>query len=394
MPETIPDIPEEAVAHLAASPEEAYKRLQDGKLRSVIDVRIPGAAEDLPLHFGEDVDILVQPFMTFPGAGEVAAQLPENETTLVVCATSRMAKAAAAALEGAGADVLYLVGGTRHWDQFMDVRVLRRQDGEAIIQVSRPGRGDLSYVIVADGEAVVIDPLRKIETYQSLLAEEHASLAWVLDTHAHADHISGGPALADWAGVPYYLHPYDAIHPVDMLPAVIPFDPLTDGQELSLRSVKGRVVWFPGHTLGMVMYSCRAAGAHLLLSGDGVFLDSIGRPDLGGKAEGWANLLYESVTQRLPAEAAGDTVILPGHFSSFSTGREGDYSATYAEVRRQNSWLDAGERDDFLQRVLANLPYVPEEYIEMKRINAGLSEASEELALELEAGPNLCAVSG
>jgi len=392
--QTIPDIPEEAVAEQAVHPDELYERILTGEGLSILDVRMPEAAVMQPLQFGERARIVSRPFAPFLDAREVAAALPEKEKTLVVCTTSRTSRAALVALRDVGARVEYLLGGTRAWDQFMDVRDVFRSDTGAVVQVARPGRGDLSFVILAGGEAAVIDPLRDVEAYREVVGGENASLAWVLDTHAHADHISGGPRLAAEAGVPYYLHPYDAIHPVDMLPAKIPFCALDDGKVLDVGGVRCRAIWFPGHTLGMVMLSFSLEEQHCLLTGDGVFLDSIGRPDLGGRAEAWAGLLFESVSERLPNAVNAQSLILPGHFATFASGEGGIYCAPYHKVRRENPWLETGTREAYISRVVANLAQVPPAYVEMKRINAGLKHVTEETALDLEAGPNLCAVSG
>ncbi|MBN2555702.1 MAG: MBL fold metallo-hydrolase [Anaerolineales bacterium] len=390
---SIPDIPAQQVAHLAMEPAELLELILRGEPFHALDVRIPDAELYAPLSVGTTATIIRKPYQDFEDAMELAARLPEGEETLVICATSRLARAAVVALERAGARVRYLLGGTRAWDQFYDVREVLQNAGEMVIQVARPGRGDLSYIVISQGEAAVIDPLRNIGIYQEILNRAGAALSWVLDTHAHADHISGGRALADWAGVPYFLHPYDAIHPVDMLPALIPYNPLEDGMPLQVGDARGSVIWFPGHTLGLVLLKLKVAGKRLLFTADGVFLHAIGRPDLGGKAEDWAMLLYESITHRLPAHVDDDTLILPGHFASFDEGREGLFANAYAEMKANNTWLEARDQAAFIKKVLENLPLLPESYLEMKRINAGLARADEELALELESGPNLCAVN-
>lgn len=394
MPEiTVPEVSPEEVAHLAIEPAAVLERILNGEALSVVDVRRPGAAQAHPLHFGHRAVIQVQPYVELDDAAEFAASLPQEDVNLVVCATSRTARAAARDLERGGARVQYLLGGTRAWDQFMDVRTVLQTDSGGVLQVARPGRGDLSYIVYSNGEAAVIDPLRRHEDYLAVLMEKGLKLAWVLDTHAHADHITGAPALAESGGVPYYLHPYDAVHPVDMLPATIPFRPLSDGMELRVGAARGCVHWFPGHTLGLSLLQVTLDQHTLLFSGDGIFLDSIGRPDLGGKAESWAGLLYESLNRPFLSDLDGDTLVFPGHFSAFEEGQRGLYFASLSALREGNDWLVSGEREAFISRAVANLPPVPEAYLQMKRINAGLAQADEEEALELEAGPNLCSVA-
>jgi glyoxylase-like metal-dependent hydrolase (beta-lactamase superfamily II) len=251
-------------------------------------------------------------------------------------------------------------------------------------------------VLVSDGQAMVIDPLRHIQHYQQVVAEADASLAHVVDTHAHADHISGGPALAAHTGTHYYLHAYDAIHPVDMLPARIEYTPLSDEQVFQVGQFRVQVVWFPGHTLGQVNLLATAPdGASFLFTGDGLFLESFGRPDLGGKGETWTPVLYESMFGRLPRVIKDDTLILPAHFATLDEGDgRGHFTLPYAQVRQQNDALLARSKESFQQYVLANLPEFPSQYVEIKRVNLGLVTPDEEKASELETGKNACALSG
>ncbi len=87
-------------------------------------------------------------------------------------------------------------------------------------------------------KALVIDPLRHLHPYLELAQEKGFKIESVMDTHGHADHISGGTALAAESGAPYHLHPYDAIHPMDVLPATIPYNAIRDGQIFKVGQVR------------------------------------------------------------------------------------------------------------------------------------------------------------
>jgi len=190
--------------------------------------------------------------------------------------------------------------------------------------------------------------------------------------------------------VPYHLHPYDAIHPTDMLPARIPYEPLRADEALTVGDARIEVVHLPGHTLGMVAFLVEG---RFLLTGDSLFLESVARPDLGGRAEAWTPLLYASL-KRL-TEMPDDTVILPGHFSEIAAADDsGVYRATLGELKANNPglrWVAEGEQA-FDAHVLASLPEFPEAYVEIKRANAGLATAEGQHAQELELGKNVCAV--
>jgi glyoxylase-like metal-dependent hydrolase (beta-lactamase superfamily II) len=253
----------------------------------------------------------------------------------------------------------------------------------------------LSFVVISDGDAAVIDPLRHTEHYLKAIEEAGATLTHIFDTHAHADHISGGPTLAKSTGAPYYLHAYDAIHPMDMLPAVINYEHITDGQEFQVGHYTVKVIWFPGHTLGQVNYLFTDPnGQRYLFSGDGIFLNSFGRPDLGGKGEAWAPILYDSLFHRLPPHLNDDTMILPAHFSLLDEDNgDGVFARSYGQVLQENEALHHDTKEDFLDFVLSHLPTFPQEYIQIKRVNIGLVEPTEEESGELELGKNICALS-
>jgi glyoxylase-like metal-dependent hydrolase (beta-lactamase superfamily II) len=249
--------------------------------------------------------------------------------------------------------------------------------------------------VLSDGDAAIIDPLRHIEQYQAVLEEADAALTHIFDTHAHADHISGGPALARQTGATYYLHAYDAIHPLDMLPAQIEFEHISDGQEFQVGRYTVKVIWFPGHTLGQVNYLFTDPdGRSYLFSGDGIFLNSFGRPDLGGQGEAWAPILYDSLFDRLPPHLKEDTLILPAHFGTLDEDDDqGRFAKPYHQVQAENEALRPRPKQAFLDFVLSHLPTFPKEYIEIKRVNIGLVEPTEAEASELELGKNICALS-
>jgi glyoxylase-like metal-dependent hydrolase (beta-lactamase superfamily II) len=222
-----------------------------------------------------------------------------------------------------------------------------------------------------------------------------ASLALIIDTHAHADHISGGPAMAETTGSPYYLHPYDAIHPFDMLPASLRYQPLQDGQEFKLGKLSLRVLHVPGHTLGQVNLLVGGEdGNSFLITGDNLFLQSFGRPDLGGKGEAWAPLVHSSIFEKIKGQVPNEALVLPGHFSRHDEANpDGLFAAPLEKIWENNPDLQHEEKEDFIRHVLENLPALPEQYIEIKRINGGLSKPDEEAATELELGKNVCALS-
>ncbi len=318
-------------------------------------------------------------------------ELPRDRTILAVCAKGDTSEYVAAALRGLGFDAVNLAGGTAAWGNQYVFRPVVDDPELTILQVSRPARGCLSYLVAAGERALAIDPLRHVDRYRERAEARGWTIERVIDTHGHADHISGGPALAASAGAPYHLHPFDGIHPIDVLPPRIDFDYLRDGQQIELGGHRLEVIHVPGHTLGNVAL---LLDERYLFTGDSLFLDSIARPDLGGHGETWAPLHYDSLRRLLELDDA--TLVLPGHFSSL--GEQNDahlYTAELGRLRRDNEGLQMARktRDEFVEYILASLPEFPDEYVEIKRVNAGLAEVGESRASELELGKNICALS-
>jgi glyoxylase-like metal-dependent hydrolase (beta-lactamase superfamily II) len=324
------------------------------------------------------------------------ARVPANREVLVVCAKEGSSQFVADLLRARGVNASYLEGGILSWGHLYDTRDIVVAPWGRIVQVARPARGDVSFIVISDGAAAVIDPLRHTAPYLETIAAHGARLTHIFDTHVHADHISGGPALNRETGAPYYVHPYDAIHPIDMLPAVISYTALDDGQVFQIGRVELRMIWYPGHTLGQVnILAVAPDGLRGLFTGDGIFLRSFGRPDLGGKGEAWTPLLYESMTRRLPPYLDDATLILPAHFSTLDEADEaGRVAAPWGVVRQTNtSLLHLASEEEFRSFVLGNLPEFPPQYVEIKRVNIGLRIPSEAEAEELELGKNVCALA-
>ena len=323
---------------------------------------------------------------------DLANKLPSNLMILAVCAKGDTSEFVAQGLRSLGYDSTNLDGGMKAWGDYYATRVLVETPDLTIYQISRPARGCLSYIVVSAGEAIVIDPLRHIDPYLNLIRGSDLAIQAVIDTHGHADHISGGLSIAAETGAPYYLHPFDAIHPTDVLPATIPIEFIHDGQVFRVGRHELNALHIPGHTLGMVAFKLND---RYLFTGDSIFINSIARPDLGGKAETWAPLHRRSL-QRLIGLPGGITV-LPGHFSSFNEADDrGCFASSLDDLKRTNEGLIVLQRESeegFVRYLIKSLPKFIPEYMDIKRVNAGLLTPEEDDAATLELGRNICALS-
>ncbi|GAB4183608.1 MAG: MBL fold metallo-hydrolase [Roseiflexaceae bacterium] len=376
---------------------QLYRKLLAGNPLFILDVRNQQDFGRWRVEGRANTQTVNIPYYDFLEDEEAnLARIPHGREVIVVCAKEGSSQYVAGLLAEHGISASYLEGGITSWGNLYDTRVVASGVWGQILQIARPARGDLSFMLVSEGQAALIDPLRHVDVYTTALADANAKLSYILDTHVHADHISGGPALAKETGAGYYVHPYDAIHPIDMLPAVIAYQPLSDGQIFELGQVTISAIWYPGHTLGQVNFLASTPdGGRYLFTGDGIFLRSFGRPDLGGKGEAWTPMLYRSMFERLPNYLTDATMILPAHFSVLDEDAgDGIFAAPWSQVRQSNEALAHGSSlEAFSNFVLSHLPTFPPEYVEIKRVNIGLSTPTEEQASELELGKNICALA-
>jgi glyoxylase-like metal-dependent hydrolase (beta-lactamase superfamily II)/rhodanese-related sulfurtransferase len=323
---------------------------------------------------------------------DLADQLPPNLPILAVCAKGDTSEFVAQGLRRLDYASANLKGGMKAWGEYYATRALVEGSDLAIYQVSRPARGCLSYIVASAGKAIVIDPLRHLHPYLDLVRDQGLSIEGVIDTHGHADHISGGVALAAQTGASYYLHPYDAIHPIDVLPATIRYEFIRDSQMFPFGRHELKALHIPGHTLGLVAFRL---DDRYLFTGDSIFIRSIARPDLGGKAETWAPLHGRSLRKLLGLP--GGITVLPGHFSSLDEADgTGLFAASLDDLKKRNDGLVVLQRESeegFVRYLLESLPKFIPEYVDIKRVNAGLLTPSEEDAATLELGKNVCALS-
>ncbi|SDC39979.1 Glyoxylase, beta-lactamase superfamily II [Melghirimyces thermohalophilus] len=371
--------------------EKLQDKIADGENLLILDVRNPEDFQNWKIE-GKNVQNLNIPYFDFLDNEKAAESHLSKETeVVVVCVKGGSSEMVAEMLADQGYDVFSLEGGMQAWGDFYTFQPVVEDSDISLYQGIRPARGCLSYVIASRDEAIIVDPLRHIDRYLQFVKEKGLKVVSVLDTHGHADHISGGPALAKELDVPYYLHPYDGIHPIDMLPAGISYEMVQPNQEFKVGSTRIKALHIPGHTLGNITY---LINDRYLLSGDSIFLQSIARPDLGGKGETWAPVHYESLKRLL--ELPDETVVLPGHFSSpHEADENGLYTGTLGELKQSNDGLRKVQegKEAFVQYILSSLPTFPPQYVDIKRVNAGLLQADEDKASELELGRNICALS-
>ena len=222
------------------------------------------------------------------------------------------------------------------------------------------------------GKCAVVDAHeRDLDAYLAFAAEKGMRITHVLDTHVHADHRSGGPALARKAGAQYCLH--------ESADVALRFSPLREGHEIELGNTRVRVLHTPGHTpesICLVVTDLRrGTDPWFVLTGDTLFVGAVGRPDLPGHERENAASLYENIHRKL-LTLPGDLEIFPGHFagSMCGAGMSGKPSSTIAFEKRWNPLLSCA-KDEFVE-ALTVVPPKPAEMERITRANQGRAEAA------------------
>jgi thiosulfate/3-mercaptopyruvate sulfurtransferase len=373
------------------SPDALADRIERGERVTLLDTRNRSEIDEWRID-GPTVDRVEVPYMKFVAAGvsgDPDDLLPDDvaEPVFAVCARGEASDEVAAQLREAGVDAVNLDRGMLGW-----ARVYRRVELDAdtgnatVYQYQRPSSGCLAYLVVAAEGALVVDPLRAFaDRYRADAADLGVPLVAAVDTHVHADHVSGlRDVTAD--GATAYMSEGAIDRGVEF-----PVQPLAPGDTLTLGDVSVEVLATPGHTTGMV--SLRVGDA--LLCGDTLFVDGVARPDLeGGDADApaYARELHRTLTERL--DGVDDAVVVaPGHFGERTDpAPDGSYTATLGDLR-ERLWAFDVDADTFAERVLDGMPPQPANFEEIIAINLGRETADDETAFELELGPNNCAAA-
>ncbi len=312
-----------------------------------------------------------------------AVQLPFDAPIVTVCAAGKTSLLAAEVLRERGHAVfsleLDMAGWTHAWNT---AEVTVALPDLRVIQVRRTGKGCLSYIVAAAGSAVVIDPSVQPEVYLETAGREGWTITGIIDTHVHADHLSRSLSLARVTGALVRLPEQRRVSFAHV--------PVREGDAVPLGS-SGRfltALHTPGHTGESTCFSLEGAA---LFTGDTLFLNGVGRPDLEGgqaEAEPRGRQLYTSLRRLLSFPPR--TLVLPSHTGSPVAFDGIAILATLGEVEARIAALS--KEEGFVAWVLANIPKTPPNHALIISLNETGQIPEGELT-RLEAGANRCAIA-
>jgi hydroxyacylglutathione hydrolase len=229
-----------------------------------------------------------------------------------------------------------------------------------------------SYLIGSEGIAAVIDPQRDVDIYIEAAKEKGFKIKHIVETHLHADFVSGHHELAQRTGARIYMGQGSG--------ATFPHTVVIDGDSLQFGQCRFDFISTPGHTVESICIAMTDLGdasrPKALFTGDTLFVGDVGRPDLSGDhtPQELAGLLYRSLHEKL-LKFPDDTEIFPAHGAGSLCGRQmsSERSSTIGKERRFNYALQARSSDEFIRLLTDGLPPRPEYFgrdVELNRQGA------------------------
>lgn len=355
---------------IAITPDELWKKIQDQNV-FLLDVRDSDEFSDFKIP--GSVNISLSDLFKF----ENISSIPRDKEIITICPHGNMAMVATFALARNGIKSHVLEGGLAGWSQVLNT--VKAAKNPTVIQVEKVGKGCLSHVVVSEDEAIVIDPLYPAEKYLEVARQESAKITKIIDTHQHADHVSAAQQLANLTGAPMYESGLEIWNRSTNF--------LDDEQEIPFGKSKLRVIHTPGHTPGSLSY---VVDEKYVFTGDILFIESIGRPDLRDKAEEFAGQLYDSLHNKL-LKLSSNMIVFPTHHGVSVKPVNGIFSTTI-EKAKEHDVLKLS-KEEFVKQVVSVTVPRPMNYQKIIQINKGSIPLIQTDIPDLELGPNRCSIT-
>ncbi|SDO82531.1 MBL fold metallo-hydrolase [Desulforhopalus singaporensis] len=318
---------------------------------------------------------------------ECVAKIGRDKPIRIVCAKEGSARYVAEILNRHGFDdVGYLEGGIKSWGNLLVPSLLNPDEEYQLYQFIRPGKASCSYGLINGHEMMLFDPSRQTDFYLAFAQSNNCTITKTFETHLQADYIAGSRLIADKCGARFMANEND------FSGAKINYRKLSDGEVIDFARSGGsiRSVFTPGHTPGSTSF---IIDEKFMLSGDTIFIHSVGRPDLGGQVDAWSDTLFETLQKIKSFD--DNLIVLPAHYMEWNEAtKDLTFAATLAQTKAFNrSIYDIDDNSDFHAFIKSNMREQPEEYATIRRINANLEQVDDDRAEELDLGKNECAAS-
>lgn len=368
-------------------PTSFYEKVRSEDNFVILDIRSEEVSQDWKLDF-KNIDVINHPYYNILDeiSEDLHNKLPKNKEIIVVCTKGESSKMIANKLNDEEYNVSVLVNGTNGWAKVYKRTRIPTEGNLLVYQYERPSSGCLSYLLISKDEAVVIDPLKQYtSTYLQDAKDNDSNIKYVIDTHIHADHISGFNSLSNETGATKLMYENSNKRGVQhSFSAVKHKDTIEFGSETI------KVLNTPGHTTDMTSYKVN----NMLFTGDSLFLNSLARPDLEDMdgIKDMSEDLYRSINDIL--ELPDETIIAPGHkFTNSPTKSLNETFTDYLSKIDERLGLSEYNKKDFTNQIISDMPPRPSNYSTIIDINKGHKNVSDSEEYELELGPNNCSAS-
>lgn len=383
------DFPEPVEEVEKVEPEELKQKIDEGEDLLLVDVRAENEYGQWNIDPGNG-EIINEPYFNLlDGINDRLKKKLEGESReiIIICAKGGSSEYIASKIkEDTGLNAKNLAEGMNGWAEIYESETFELENGE-LIQYHRPSSGCLGYMVKSGGVSAVIDPLR---SFTERYAEDaDGELKYAIDTHIHADHVSGIRKLGERKETTPVIPEASRNRGIDYIDDV---KSIEDGETLVVGEIEIKAIHTPGHTTGMTSY---LIDDEVILTGDGLFTDSVARPDLEKGDEGaekQAEQLYDSLKEKI-LSLPDNVYVGAAHLSDGSEANsDGLYMKTIGEIKNDLTPLSYS-REDFVEYIISDMPPRPANYDKIIPTNKGEREASDEEAFEMELGPNNCAAT-
>ena len=394
--------------NLRITSDELKKKIDKGEDIFILDVRNQHEHDAWSVSYDRYQNTPVIPVDTITTNASLK-QIPKDKEIITFCTHGQRSSNAAKMLSELGYTVKTIEGGLDGWSTIYDTAIVDTgSDILKIWQIRRVSKGCMSYVVASlkDKKATIIDATCTIETVlKDILEENGLKIIRVIDTHMHADHLSGSTRIASKYGAEISissLEKYDTKN----LDSEKNFKPtlIQDGDKLEIGDgICLEAIHTPGHTDGSISFKLEIRGTselktendvsnskYFLFSGDTIFVNGVGRPDLHTKSEEYAQKLYQTYRQKL-FNLPDMAIILPAHYSSSFKHAKPVFN-TIEFIKHKLNSITKSEKD-FLNYVASNIPTQPMNYEQIVSINKNLTHCDRVEQQDLELGPNTCGIS-
>lgn len=409
--------------NLTIKPKELKKKIDKGEDIFILDVRNQQEHDLWSVSYDRYQDAPVIPIDQISST-ESLKQIPKDKEIITFCTHGQRSSNAAKTLSTLGYKVKTIEGGLDGWSSLYDIAPIDTGlNSIKIWQIRRISKGCMSYVVAStqDKNAIIIDATCNIDSIiDDLIDDNGIKIVRVIDTHMHADHLSGNTKIANKYGADTGISSLEKynIESIDfqnysnnML--------IKDGEKLEIGDgIILQAIHTPGHTDGSMSFKLEIKGQggeqmenkdvngnkganannnneiknnskYVLFTGDTIFVNGVGRPDLHNKSEEYTKKLYQTYQKKI-FNLPDETIILPAHYSASFDHKKPIFN-TLKSIKQNLESINSSEID-FMNFVTSNIPPQPMNYEKIVSINKNMTSCDMVNQKDLEVGPNSCGI--